>query len=166
MSNKIWEKINYFCGFLPLGALFGLVAFVANVEIQDLDLWLHLAMGKIIVQNHYVPLVDVLSCSIKGTPWINHEWLFQVIVYFFYQHCGAEGVLRLQAVIVTLTMFLLLLLGYNKERQLLTTFLLLLVYLVFQQRFTTRPDLFSLFFFACYMFILALHIYKKWSSVS
>jgi len=42
------------------------------------------------------------------------------------------------------------------------TFLLILVYLVFSLRFTFRPDLFSLMFFAFYILLLSMHIDKKW----
>ena len=42
----------------------------------------------------------------------------------------------------------------------------MLAYLTFQQRFTIRPDIFSLFFFAYYIYVLALHIDKKWSIYS
>ena len=48
MKEKIWAKISYFIGLLPVGALFGLLVYVANVEIKDFDLWLHLAVGKFI----------------------------------------------------------------------------------------------------------------------
>jgi len=166
MSDNFWKKIDYVTGLLPLGALFGLVAFVANVEIKDLDLWLHLGMGKFISLNGYVPDVDILSFSIVGHPWSNHEWLFQMIVYNIFNVWGAGGLLMMQVVVVVLTMLILLFIGYNKEKQLLITFILMLVYLVFQQRFTIRPDIFSLLFFTIYIYILALHIDKKWAPFS
>ena len=165
MSDVFWKKVSYLVGLLPIGALFGLMAYVANIEIKDLDLWLHLAVGKFIVEHHFVPLTDVLSCTIQGQPWVNHEWFFQVIVYNVFHIWGAAGIERLQVVMVVLTMLILLFLGYNKEKQLLPTFFLCLTYLVFQQRFTHRPDIFSLFFFAVYIFVLALHIDKKWSII-
>jgi len=164
MKDKYWEKISHYIGLLPIGALFGLVAFVANIEIKDLDLWLHLGVGKFIWQNHIVPNVDILSCSFAGNPWINHEWLFQVIVYVIFDTWGANGLLKMQITIVCVTMGILLLLGYSKPKQLFITFMLFLVFLVFQQRFTVRPDIFSLFFFAIYIFILALYIDKRWAS--
>ncbi|MDP8212528.1 MAG: tetratricopeptide repeat protein [Candidatus Zapsychrus exili] len=163
MNNKFWQKTNYFFGLLPLGALFGLLVYVAGVEIKDLDIWLHLAMGKFITINHFVPDFDVLSFSIAGKSWINHEWLFQVIVYNIFNTWGPDGVIKMQIAVVTMTMFMLLLVGYNKNRQFITTFFLLIVFLVYQHRFTTRPDLFSLLFFTIYIFILSLHIDKKWS---
>ncbi len=166
MSDNLWRKINYFVGILPLGALFGLIVFVTGIEIKDLDLWLHLAMGKFIMLKHFVPATDVFSCTLQGATWINHEWLFQVIVYNIYTIFGPDGLIKMQTVVVTSTMGILLFLGYHKDRQLLTTFTLLMVFLVYQQRFTIRPDIYSLLFFTLYVFILSLHIDKRWAVFS
>ncbi len=164
MSEKVWQKISYLMGLLPLGALFGIVAYVGNIEVKDLDLWLHIAMGRFITEHHYVPNVDILSFVIAGKPWINHEWLFQVIVYNIFNNFGPDGLLKMQVVVVVLTMMILLLLGYNKDNQLIVNIFLIMVFMVYQQRFTIRPDIFSLLFFALYIFILALHIDKKWAA--
>ena len=107
ISDYWWKKISDIVGLLPIGAIFGLVVYMANIEIKDLDIWLHLAMGKYIWQNFYVPTVDVLSNSIAGAPWNNHEWLFQVIVYKIYEFWGPDGLIKMQVGIVIVTMLLL-----------------------------------------------------------
>ena len=163
MSERFWEKLSQVIGYLAIGVIFGMVVFAANIEIKDLDLWLHLKMGEYIVAHGYVPDRDVLSCTIAGKPWINHEWLFQVIVYLIFSHQGAQGLISMQAAIVLATLLILLFLGYQRERQLGVIFTLLLVTLVYQLRFTTRPDLFSLFFFAGYIYVLAIHLNKRWA---
>ena len=165
MSESFWKKASTIFGLFTLGTLFGLVAYVAQVEIKDLDLWLHLAVGRFITLNHYIPQVDILSFTMAGKPWINHEWLFQVIVYNIFNAWGVPGLLKMQVVVVITTMFFLLFLGYNKDKQILTIFTLVLVFLIYQQRFTIRPDIYSLLFFVIYIFVLALHIDKRWSIV-
>ena len=164
MSDAFWKRLSLLTGLIVLAAIFGLMVFVANIEIKDLDLWLHMGMGKYIVQHGlHVPKVDILSCTIAGKPWINHEWLFQIIVYEIFKHSGAEGLLNFQVILVALTMLVLLILGYNNKKQLASLFILLLVSLVYQGRFTNRPDLFSLFFFAFYILMLSFYIGKRWS---
>ena len=163
MSDHLWRKVSRLFGLLPIGALFAVVFYVANMEIKDLDLWLHIAVGKFITLNHFIPDKDILSCSIVGQSWINHEWLFQVIVYNIFNIWGPEGLSTMQVVVVLLTMALLFLLGYNKDNQLPTIFGLCLVYLIYHQRFTIRPDIYSLLFFVSYIYVLALHIDKKWA---
>jgi len=165
MKIKVYQIINYVLGLLPLGAVFGLVAFVANVEIKDLDLWLHLGVGKYITLSGIIPQVDIFSVSVAGKFWNNHEWLFQVLLYNVFDNFGADGLLKMQIGVVTVTLLLLLFIGYNRERQFLTTLLLLLVYLVYQGRFTIRPDIFSLLFFTIYIYVLALHIDKRWAGI-
>src|SRR3989339_234188 len=163
MRDSLLKKAHFIAGLLPVGALFGLLVYVANIEIKDLDLWLHLATGKYIVQHGYVPNVDFLSCSIAGAPWVNHEWLFQDILYNLFNNFEPDGLLKMQIVVTGLTLGMLVLIGYNRDKQLFSTFFLLLAYLTFQQRFTIRPDIFSLFFFVYYIYVLALHIDKRWS---
>ncbi len=165
LSERIWQKADYVAGLIGIAVLFGLIVFCANIEIKDLDLWLHLRMGQYIVQHHDVPGVDVLSCTIAGKPWVNHEWLFQVIAYLTYHFSGADGLITMQVMVVCLTFLLLLFLGYNKEKQLSGLFFLILVALVYQMRFTIRPDIFSLLFFALYIHVLALHLDKKGSLI-
>ncbi len=163
MSDNFWKKVSYYVGILPIGALFGLAMFMSTIEIKDLDLWLHIATGRYIWLHHIIPTTDFLSCTVQGAPWVNHEWLFQVIVAKIFDHWGTDGLQNMQAVVVFFTLGLLLFLGYNKEKQLSVIFILLLTYLVYQERFTIRPDIYSLLFLTLYIFILALHIDKNWS---
>jgi len=65
--------------------------------------------------------------------------------------------------VVAMTFMVLLFLGYSRERQLLSVYTLLLVLMVYQTRFTVRPDIFSLLFFVIFIYILALQINKRWS---
>lgn len=164
MSDAFWKRLSMVFGFLSLASLFILLIFVANLEIKDLDLWLHIGMGRHIVSHGFqVPAVDILSCSIAGAPWVNHEWLFQIIVYFVHNLWGPDGLITMQVILVAMTMLILLFLGYNREKQLGSLFILLLVSLVYQGRFTIRPDLYSLLFFAAYILLLSFFLEKRWS---
>ncbi len=162
LSEWFWKRLNVIAGFLTIFFLFGLIFFESNLEVQGLDLWLHLAMGKYIVQHLTVPHVDILSCTISGTTWINHEWLYQVLIYFLYALWGPSGIITLQVVIVSLTFLILLLLGYDKERLFAPLFLLLLILLVYTHRLDIRPDMISLLFFTFYWYLSRRYLNKKW----
>src|SRR5208283_3453863 len=97
-------------------------------------------------------------------PWVNHEWLFQVLVYQVQKAYGFDGLISMQSLVGALTFLVLLFLGYSRERQWLTVFTLLMVLMVYQARFTIRPAIFSLLFFVLYIYILALHINKRWAA--
>ncbi len=163
MSESIWKRVNFYMGFFAIGVLFCLIVFATNIEIKDLDLWLHLKMGELITRFGYVPDHDILSCSIAGKPWVNHEWLFQILAHYVYSFGGADGLITMQTIVVSLTFLLLLFLGYHRDKHLGLVFLLLLVLLVYEFRFTIRPDIFSLLFFVIFIYVLALHIDKNWS---
>lgn len=165
MSDDFYRRLSLIFGFFVLGAIFAMQTFVANIEIKDLDLWLHIGMGRYIVQNgFYVPSVDMLSCTIAGNPWVNHEWLFQVLLYWIHLFSGPGGLIFMQVILTSITALILFVLTYNKDKQFLCLLSFLFVALIYQMRFTIRPDLFSLFFFVIYILILAFFLEKKWSS--
>jgi len=163
LSEGFWQKLSTMLGWLAIGMLFGLITFTSSIEIKDLDLWLHLRMGWWICHHGFVPDYDVLSAAIAGKPWINHEWLFQVLVYQIQDHFGFNGLINMQSVVVSVTFIALLFLGYSRERQGLTLSMLLMVLLVYESRFTIRPDQFSLLFFVLEIYILSLHLNKRWA---
>ena len=98
----------------------------------------------------------ILSCSFSGKPWINHEWLFQVVVYLLQHAWGMDGLIYMQIGVVLFTFLLVFFLTYDGQRQLIAIPLLYLVLLIYQTRFTIRPDIFSLLFLAAYIQILSL----------
>jgi len=163
ISERFWKNLSTTLGWLSFGVLFALLTFISSMEIKDLDLWLHLRMGYWISHHGFVPSYDVLSCTIAGKPWVNHEWLFQVLVYKIQSAYGFDGLISMQSFVVALTFLVLLFLGYNRDRQWLTVYTLLMVLMVYQTRFTIRPDIFSLLFFVLYIYILSLHISKRWA---
>ena len=161
MSNNFWKRLNRFVSYITLGVLFGLIIFASNIEIKDLDIWLHLASGRHIIATQTVPTTDVLSCTIAGKPWINHEWFFQVIVTFLYQLASTDGLIYFQIFFVVASFFILLLLGFNQKRIFLSSFFLFLILLVYRNRLTIRPEMLSLFFFSSYVYLLGTKLYKK-----
>ncbi len=163
MSDFFWKKLNLYGTWIFIAVLFSFLGFLLSIEIKDFDLWLHLAVGKHIVQTGLIPEVDILSFTRQGVHWNNHEWLFQVIAYLSYLVAGTQGLVNMQTVVVMATVAILFMMGYNRERPLTPLLLLLLVILVYKSRLTHRPDLFSLFYFASYVFVLSSHLHKKWS---
>jgi len=161
MAELIWKKCGFLSGMLSIGVLLGLVVFLCNFQITDFDLWLHLKTGEVIVEQGFIPIKDIFSCTVPGQVWNNHEWLFQVIFYLFLSFGGYEALFTAQAIIVALTFMTLLFLTDLRHRHYFIVLLLFLLTLLYQTRLTMRPDLFSLFFFSFYIYILSVHIEKK-----
>ncbi|HQL42253.1 MAG TPA: hypothetical protein PLO93_08175, partial [Candidatus Omnitrophota bacterium] len=73
MLEKICKKSCYITGMLCFGVLIGLVVFLSNFEVTDFDLWLHLKTGEVIVEQGFIPIKDIFSCTMAGQPWNNHS---------------------------------------------------------------------------------------------
>ncbi len=166
LSVTFWKKLSTYAGWIGLAILFGLILLIANLEIKDIDLWLHLAMGRYVVQNLTVPTVDVLSFTINDHSWINHEWLFQVVIHYVYQFFGSSGLINLRFIAVGLTFFILLSIGFNNRNQFVPLSLLLIVLLCYSMRMVLRPDMFSLLYFILFVYILASQIQSRGSLIT
>lgn len=63
----------------------------ATLPLIDYDLWWQLACGREMVGNLTLLQSDVFSHTMPGTPWINFEWLSQIILYVIYSIGGLTG---------------------------------------------------------------------------
>jgi len=69
--------------------IFALGLFVmACRNVTDPDVWWHLRTGQIILQTRDVPHADPYSYTRRGVPWIDHEWLSQVLIYLLFRSGG------------------------------------------------------------------------------
>ena len=164
-SLTFWKNLNRWIGWIALAVLFGLAILVTNIEIKDVDLWLHLASGRHILKTLTIPAVDFLSFTMAGQPWNNHEWLFQILAQTSYDSFGPGGLINIRVVAVCMILVLLLMIGYNERRLGLTVFLLMLVLETFMMRLQLRPDMFSLLYFILFMYTLAVQIGQRSSLV-
>src|SRR5437870_3937120 len=65
-------------------------------DLVDQDLWGHLAFGRAIWSAAAVPHIDPYA-YVPTRPWVNHEWLFEVIAYLTLAGAGGVGLLALKA---------------------------------------------------------------------
>lgn len=61
-----------------LGALLSFWSFGYTV-LGSSDLWWHIATGRWIIEHRSLPLTDPWSFTRAGLPWLQHEWLSDVI---------------------------------------------------------------------------------------
>src|SRR5207244_2171450 len=79
---------------IATAALFLLVAIAAVAPIRSYDYFWHLAAGRWIVDHHAVPATDPLAVASVKTPWINGEWLYQVVLYATHVNDQATSLLN------------------------------------------------------------------------
>ncbi len=72
--------------------------------VADPDLWGHVRFGQDILQNRSIVQADAYSYRTTGQPWINHEWLSEVIFASIDARSGPMGLVVLK-VAVSLLIF-------------------------------------------------------------
>jgi len=75
--------------FVAILAL-GLFAMAAR-NVTDPDVWWHLRTGQLILQNHALFHTDPYSFTKFGAPWLDHEWLSQLLIFGVYKLAGWGG---------------------------------------------------------------------------
>lgn len=85
----------------PIAVLLLFAAVAAAFRVRAYDLFWHLASGRWIVEHGRVPRSDPFRFTNDGAPWVDHEWLFQVVAYGLERMVGVAGleVVRIAAVV-------------------------------------------------------------------
>ena len=80
-------------------AVLSLAVFQFSENTVDPDLWGHLVFGQQILHSGAIPKTDFYSWTAHGQPWINHEWIAEMILAIFYTAWGGPGILLLKLVV-------------------------------------------------------------------
>lgn len=83
---------------------FSVLFFVNIISFLDTDIWFHIKSGEIIA-NQGIIHHDVFSFRTEGREWFPYEWLFQIIVFYFYKFFGIESIKYFIALSTTLMVF-------------------------------------------------------------
>jgi len=153
MENQFIQK-----SFLPkplqwsLYLLTGAVIFkLFNQLYADYDLWWHIFMGKEIITKETLGKFDIYSFTAYGLPYINHEWLSEIIMAWAYLVGGSGGLLIWRWSMVLIILFLAFRLIKLKAQHPVTRIIIILCFsLVLSPGISFRVQLFS------YLLLLAL----------
>ncbi|HYC59834.1 MAG TPA: hypothetical protein VEK79_09735 [Thermoanaerobaculia bacterium] len=83
---------------LPL-VLFAAFAVAAVGPIRNYDFFWHLATGRWIVEQFALPLTDPFAVASDRHPWINGEWLFEIVAYLAHNAIGLTGMSFVRAIL-------------------------------------------------------------------
>src|SRR5213594_2423545 len=83
------------------------VFFAGFFKIADLDFWWHLQTGKILWQTKTFQRSEIYSLTAAGRPYVDHEWLFQLIQFALYHNAGAAGVIIFKCLLFVATYLLI-----------------------------------------------------------
>jgi hypothetical protein len=114
-SPRTPEQIARLVGRLDValvGAVLLFAFLTAFFPVYNSDFFQQAALGRLIVQGQYLPWTgtDPLSFTSEGVYWVNHNWLYDIIVYAIYQipQIGGIVLVVLKALMLTLLAELML----------------------------------------------------------
>jgi tetratricopeptide (TPR) repeat protein len=141
--------------FIILFLLFALI-FISQINtIVDSDLWCHFKTGEYILKNLDVPRVDMYSYVLAGRPWIDHEWLSQIIFYLVFAGSGWIGINILKAIVISVCFLMMFLFVIPRYKNIIyAVFLTVLAVLAFGYRSFIRPEVFSYLLICVFFYIL------------
>jgi hypothetical protein len=81
---------------------------LASFSVRNSDFWMQLATGRLIAQGKYQFGKDPFAWTTENVYWINHSWLFGLLVYGVFQTLGGTALVVIKALAVTLLAAILL----------------------------------------------------------
>ncbi len=146
----VWHK--------NLLALIGAFIFVLSLRsYTDPDLWGHLRYGLDAIESGGLLRSDPYSYLNEGYPWINHEWLMEVLMGAAWIAGGEVGLIILRLSVYTLTLSLVLwrLIAVTRMSFVPATVVWLsVVVTTIWFNFPARPQLFTFLCFAATLIII------------
>lgn len=107
-------------------AVFALIFLSRTVRLWEADVFMHVRVGQWIFEQRAVPRLGIFSLVAKDLPWLDHEWLFQLLVYLGQKAAGWAALGLARSILLTLSFVVLwrssLLLGTSRALALAVTF--------------------------------------------
>jgi hypothetical protein len=122
------------------------------------DAWWQFSSGRQITTEKAIPQTDSFSCG-EPREWIEHEWLFEVIIFKIFEQNGEAGVKAFSAAIFGGALFLIAMTAYFfSGRKILATLLAFSTSAFFLLHFAEeRAQLVSFMFFAFFIMISSVN---------
>ena len=127
---------------LPMATISVGAAFALR-RLDDFDTWWHLASGRWIAAHHTIPAVDTLSFTVPDHPWINLQWLFDVLLYLLHSIGDADLLVITSAAAFTASVWLLMRNLRLWLDEVPASVLCLWAILIAEERFRIRPEMVS-----------------------
>lgn len=140
------KRAFFLIGFLTIVAVFLLP------PAGDTDLWFHLRTGQYIAEHRVVPTSDVFTYTAFGAPFVDHEWLAELIFYAMWRWFGFTGISWLVAIMGSVTLWLVA--GMPRRVSWMSLAGVAAIMYCLQGFFVPRPQVFAYFALAATMLML------------
>ncbi len=161
MILVVLRFIKFFILLIPL-PIFIFIEFFHPISSAAVDLGYYLKIGEVILKTKTVPNINLFSYTFPHYPFINPNWLSEVIFYLISISFGFSGLMVISTIVVIVALMIPIIyaLKYKKVNSIADiyiTFLLLAVLLT--TRLNVKPEMFSYLFTS--LFIAILYLYKS-----
>ncbi len=140
-----------------IGLMFVLGATLGWRQITSPDIGFHLATARWIVENHALPATDPFTYTVSDHPYIDLQWLFQLLVYGLHQAAGVGGIIIATIVLTFVFGGLLLARTRWRDGRLPVGAAVLLLLFFLGNLWEPRPHLLSWVFGSLVLLVLAEH---------
>lgn len=124
-------------------------------KVHDTDVWLHLGLGKYMVEHQALPPGDVFTFTSYGKPYEYFEWLFQCSLYLLYSYLGYDGLMVFKLGLWFLTLgFLWQWMKVEGVESRWAAVFTLFPAIWLADRWKERPEIAGFFFLALYLWVL------------
>ncbi len=160
MKIKRFIKENkYVLAFVFLIVCFAL--FMTLLFIKESDYFWHIKAGEYMWKNTLILKEDIFSWFLKGSYWMSHEWLFEVVLYGL-KYLFGNIHLFIYSFFTILSLLLILFFTNKTEylKNLLFSLVWLVIFLIFCVYIQARPHMISFSFVAVTIYLL----YDLWKN--
>jgi hypothetical protein len=124
-------------------------------EMAGSDMWWHIAAGRELAQTRTLWMVDDWSFTAAGQPWLNHEWLADVIYYGWVSTWGVESLVYWKWLVVVSTYAILLFVLTRETGSALAALICSAIAIAIAAPFLdVRPHLYTLLNFSLLLYLL------------
>ena len=133
----------------------GLAFALAVTKVTSFDAWVHLSLGRWMVEHLEFPRTNLLSHTMPDRPTLDHQWLFQLGLYGIWWLVGVGGAILAKAAVVAAAFGVVVATARRKGAHPLAACLLAVVAaLAARFRFTLRPQVVAFLLFSLYILLL------------
>ena len=133
---------------------------------SDPDLWWHLRLGQWIADNHAVAHTELFSYTAAGAPQVDHEWLAELLFWWFHSAIGLAGLAVVVALVTWSGLVALALMARQRGASGFSVGIVLLLGAKSIQPVTgTRPQMLTFALLCWSLFLLDRHLRRGGRSV-
>ena len=125
------------------------------------DLWWHIATGRWIIEHRSLPLTDPWSFTRAGLPWLQHEWLSDVIYQAWIILFGLGSLVYWKWAVLLITFLILFAVVRQLAREHISSYCSVLLAVAVAAPFLDlRPHLYSLLGYVLLLYVALVR--KRW----